>query len=51
LPLRQLFASRAVERAAAKQLPEVEQEYERAVAERGATAAGATERTRSLAGL
>lgn len=51
LPFRQLFASRAVERGAARQLPEVERQYEAAVADRGASAAGATERTRSLAGL
>ena len=51
LPVRQLFASRLVERGAARQVPEAEREYERAIAERGASAAGASERTRSLAGL
>ena len=51
LPVRQLFASRLVERGAARQVPEAELEYERAIAERGASAAGASERTRSLAGL
>ena len=51
LPVRQLFASRLVERGAERQVPEAEREYERAIAERGASAAGASERTRSLAGL
>jgi NAD(P)-dependent dehydrogenase (short-subunit alcohol dehydrogenase family) len=51
LPLRQFFASRLVERAAAREVPEAEREYEAAVAERGASAAGASERTRELAGL
>ncbi len=51
LPLRQLFASRFVEREASKRVPEAEADYERAVAERGASAAGASERTRELAGL
>jgi NAD(P)-dependent dehydrogenase (short-subunit alcohol dehydrogenase family) len=51
LPLRQMFASALLEREAAKEIPEAEAEYERAVAERGSTAAGASERTRKLAGL
>jgi NAD(P)-dependent dehydrogenase (short-subunit alcohol dehydrogenase family) len=51
LPVRQLFTSALLEREAAKEVPEAEAEYERAVAERGGTAAGASERTRQLAGL
>ncbi len=51
LPLRQMFASKVVERGAARAVPEAEREYEQAVAERGATAAGASQRTRDLAGL
>ena len=51
LPLRQLFASRLIEREAAKRVPEAEREFEAAMADRGASAAGATERTRDLAGL
>jgi NAD(P)-dependent dehydrogenase (short-subunit alcohol dehydrogenase family) len=51
LPLRQFFASKAVERGAARRVPEAEREYERAVAERGGAAAGASQRTRELAGL
>jgi NAD(P)-dependent dehydrogenase (short-subunit alcohol dehydrogenase family) len=51
LPVRQLFASPLVEREAAKEVPEAELEYEQRIAERGAAAAGATERTRDLAGL
>ncbi len=51
LPLRQLFASRLLEREAAKEVPEAEREYEQRIAERGASAAAATERTRELAGL
>ena len=51
LPLRQMFASEVVERGAAKEVPEAEREYEQAVAERGAAAAGASERTRRVAGL
>ncbi len=51
LPLRQLFASRLVEREAAKEVPDAEREYEQAIAERGAEAAAATERTRRVAGL
>lgn len=51
LPLRQMFASKVVERGAAREIPEAEREYEQAVAERGAAAAGASQRTRDLAGL
>jgi NAD(P)-dependent dehydrogenase (short-subunit alcohol dehydrogenase family) len=51
LPVRQLFASALLEREAAKEVPEAEREYEQRIAERGAAAAGATERTRDLAGL
>jgi NAD(P)-dependent dehydrogenase (short-subunit alcohol dehydrogenase family) len=51
LPLRQFFASALVERGAAREVPEAEREYERAVAERGAAAAGASERTRQIARL
>jgi NAD(P)-dependent dehydrogenase (short-subunit alcohol dehydrogenase family) len=51
LPLRQLFASALIEREAAKEVPEAEWDYEQRIAERGAAAAGATERTRDVAGL
>jgi NAD(P)-dependent dehydrogenase (short-subunit alcohol dehydrogenase family) len=51
LPLRQLLASKTVERQAAKNVPEAIREHERMVAERGASAASASERTRELAGL
>lgn len=51
LPLRQLFASRLAERQAGKAVPEAIHEYERLVAERGASGASASERTRKLAGL
>src|SRR5947209_3532368 len=51
LPLRQMFASKLIERGAAREVPEAEREYEQAVAERGAAAAGASQRTRDLAGL
>jgi len=51
LPLRQLLASRLAERQTAKAVPDAIGEYERMVAERGASAASATERTRQLAGL
>jgi NAD(P)-dependent dehydrogenase (short-subunit alcohol dehydrogenase family) len=51
LPLRQFFASRLAERGASREMPEAEREYEQAMAERGASAAGASERTRELAGL
>jgi NAD(P)-dependent dehydrogenase (short-subunit alcohol dehydrogenase family) len=51
LPLRQMFASRMAERRAGKTVPEAIREYERQVAERGASAASASERTRQVAGL
>ena len=51
LPIRQAFASRLFERQAAKEVPEAVREYERIMAERGASGAAATERTRELAGL
>jgi NAD(P)-dependent dehydrogenase (short-subunit alcohol dehydrogenase family) len=51
LPLRQLLASARVERRGARNAAESMQEYERLVAERGAGAASASERTRELAGL
>ncbi len=51
LGFRQLLASALVERRSGKRVPEVLREYETMVAERGATAASATERTRELAGL
>jgi NAD(P)-dependent dehydrogenase (short-subunit alcohol dehydrogenase family) len=51
LAIRQLLASPLSERRAGKTMPEAISEYDRMVAERGATAASATERTRELAGL
>ena len=51
LPVRQAFGAKLLEREAAKEVPEAEREYARAIAERGASAAAATERTRELAGL
>jgi NAD(P)-dependent dehydrogenase (short-subunit alcohol dehydrogenase family) len=51
LPLRQLLASPLAERQAGKAAPEAIRVYERLVAERGASAASASERTRQLAGL
>ena len=51
LPVRQLLASRFAERRLDKTTPETLREYDRLVAERGASAASATERTRELAGL
>jgi hypothetical protein len=51
LVLRQLLVSPLAERQSAKAVPEALREYDRLVAERGASAAGATERTRKLAGL
>jgi NAD(P)-dependent dehydrogenase (short-subunit alcohol dehydrogenase family) len=51
LPLRQMFASRMAERRAARAVPEAIREYEQRVAEEGASAASASERTRELAGL
>ena len=51
LPARQLLASALAERAAAPRAAEALAEYDRIVAERGASAASASERTRELAGL
>ncbi len=51
LPLRQLLASKWAERRAGKTVPEAIREYERLTAERGASAASASERTRQLADL
>jgi NAD(P)-dependent dehydrogenase (short-subunit alcohol dehydrogenase family) len=51
LVARQLFASPLVESRFKRTTPESLREYEQLVAERGATAASATERTRELAGL
>ena len=51
LPLRQLFTAPFVERSAAKRFNETSAEYERLLAERGASAMSAAERTRELAGL
>jgi NAD(P)-dependent dehydrogenase (short-subunit alcohol dehydrogenase family) len=51
LAIRQLFASALVERATEKQVAKGLREHERLMAERGAQAASATERTRELAGL
>jgi NAD(P)-dependent dehydrogenase (short-subunit alcohol dehydrogenase family) len=51
LPVRQLFVSRFLERQGAKEVPEAIREYEQIVAERGESAAAATERTRDLAGI
>jgi NAD(P)-dependent dehydrogenase (short-subunit alcohol dehydrogenase family) len=51
LPLRQAFASKFVERQTAKGVPEAMQEFDQLIAERGARAASASQRTRDLAGL
>jgi NAD(P)-dependent dehydrogenase (short-subunit alcohol dehydrogenase family) len=51
LAFRQMLASPLIERQAAKRVPEALREYESLAAERGASAASATERTRELAGL
>jgi NAD(P)-dependent dehydrogenase (short-subunit alcohol dehydrogenase family) len=51
LAVRQLLASPLAERRAAQAVPEAMQAYEQMVAERGASAASASERTRELAGL
>jgi hypothetical protein len=51
LPVRQLLGSAWVERRTAKSTAESMQDYEQLVAERGASAASASERTRELAGL
>jgi NAD(P)-dependent dehydrogenase (short-subunit alcohol dehydrogenase family) len=51
LAIRQLFASALTERAGRDQASVAVAEYERMAAERGASAASASERTRELAGL
>ena len=51
LPLRQLFASGWLERMSARRAGEAVDAYEKAKAERGASAASSTERTRQVAGL
>jgi NAD(P)-dependent dehydrogenase (short-subunit alcohol dehydrogenase family) len=51
LPIRQLFVSSLVERQTAKTVPDAFREYDQMVAERGAEAASASERTREIAGL
>jgi NAD(P)-dependent dehydrogenase (short-subunit alcohol dehydrogenase family) len=51
LAVRQLLASPLAERRSGKSTAEAMREYERMVAERGASAASASERTRELAGL
>jgi NAD(P)-dependent dehydrogenase (short-subunit alcohol dehydrogenase family) len=51
LPFRQLLASPLADRQTGKTVPVAIREYEALVAERGASAASATERTRELAGL
>jgi NAD(P)-dependent dehydrogenase (short-subunit alcohol dehydrogenase family) len=51
LAVRQLLASPLAERRSGKTMPEAMREYDLMVAERGASAASATERTRELAGL
>ena len=45
------MASPFAERESGKSVPEAMREYDRMVAERGASAASASERTRELAGL
>jgi NAD(P)-dependent dehydrogenase (short-subunit alcohol dehydrogenase family) len=51
LAVRQLLASPLAERQSGKRAPEAMREYDQMVAERGASAASASERTRELAGL
>jgi NAD(P)-dependent dehydrogenase (short-subunit alcohol dehydrogenase family) len=51
LPVRQFFASAAVERQTGKNVPEALREYEQVVETQGTSAAAASERTRELAGL
>jgi NAD(P)-dependent dehydrogenase (short-subunit alcohol dehydrogenase family) len=51
LPLRQLFASAWLERQASKGVADSHAEYQRLLAQRGAPAVSATERTRRLSGL
>ncbi len=49
--MRQLFASALVEKLGARRVAEGIGEFEQLVAERGASAASASDRTRELAGL
>lgn len=51
LAIRQLMASPLAERQSGKRMPEAIREYDQLVAERGASASSASERTRELAGL
>jgi hypothetical protein len=51
LPLRQLMASPLAERQSAKLVPQALRDYDKLVAERGASGAAATERTRELVDL
>jgi NAD(P)-dependent dehydrogenase (short-subunit alcohol dehydrogenase family) len=51
LPLRQLLASKLLEREAGKRSLETIRDHEQMVVDRGASAASASERTRELAGL
>jgi NAD(P)-dependent dehydrogenase (short-subunit alcohol dehydrogenase family) len=51
LPLRQLFVSKVFESQAVKGVPDAMRSYEQLMAERGASGAAASERTRELAGL
>jgi NAD(P)-dependent dehydrogenase (short-subunit alcohol dehydrogenase family) len=51
LAIRQLMASPLAERQSSKRVPDAIREYDLMVAERGASAASATERTRELSGL
>lgn len=51
LPLRQLLASKTFDRVGSKRALEAIRNHEQMVAERGASASSATERTRELAGL
>jgi hypothetical protein len=51
LAVRQLLASPLVERVAGQRAPQAIRDYEQMIAERGAAAAAATERTREVAGL
>lgn len=51
LPLRQLLTSPLAERGSGRSVPQALREYDELVAERGASGAAASERTRELAGL
>jgi hypothetical protein len=51
LAARQLFASALVEKLTGRDASEALQQFDRVVAERGAAAASATERTRELTGI